>query len=177
VITLEELLLIMPNAKPHAADDLGPLNDSMLRFDISTPLRIAAYLAQIAEETEELQWLREIASGVAYEGRKDLGNVEPGDGVRYKGRGAFQVTGADNYQKCSIAIFGDERLLDQPTLLEEPEFAFWAAGWFWNVHKLNQLADQQDMRGITRVINGGYNGLDRRLAYYKRALDVFGRWV
>lgn len=173
-ITADELLAIMPNAKNRIAAFLSPLNDAMAEFDISpSPLRMAAFLAQVAHESGELRWEEELASGKEYEGRKDLGNIHPGDGVKFKGRGLIQVTGEFNYQACSRALFGDDRLLETPQLLDEPAGACRSAGWFWKTHNLNQLADQQDMRGITRRINGGYNGMDQRLAYYKRALDVF----
>jgi putative chitinase len=94
--------------------------------------------------------------------------------VKYKGRGPIQITGFDNYQKCSLALYGDERLLDAPELLEQPFDGCMAAGWFWKTKGLNELADQGDFVAITRRINGGINGIKEREMYYKRAREVLG---
>ncbi|WP_212590530.1 glycoside hydrolase family 19 protein [Williamwhitmania taraxaci] len=138
----------------------------MANFEISTPLRIRHFIAQLAHESGSFQYVREIASGNAYEGRKDLGNVNAGDGVKFKGRGLIQITGRANYEKCSLALFGDRRLLDNPELLELPDNAVKSAAWFWQSHGLNALADKDDIRAITKRINGGYNGLVDRMAFY-----------
>lgn len=169
-ISKEELIKIMPYAKARADTFLGPLNDAMREFGIDTPLRECAFLAQLAHESGELRYVRELASGEAYEGRKDLGNIEAGDGVKFKGRGLIQITGRHNYQKCGDALGLD--LLARPELLEEPEAACRSAGWFWDSRKLSDLADHSDMHSITRKINGGLNGLPARLGYYKAALSV-----
>lgn len=174
MISKAELLRIMPYAASRADVFLTPLNDTMEEYSISTPLRMAAFLAQLAHESGEFRYVEELASGAAYEGREDLGNVSPGDGQRFKGRGLIQITGRSNYLKCSEALFGDDRLLNEPDLLRAPVYAVACAGWFWDTHHLNGLADKKDFRGITRVINGGYNGYADRVKYYERALLTLG---
>ena len=175
MITLEQLRAIMPYASVRAPAFLIPLNDAMAEFGIDMPLRQAAFLAQIAHESGSLRYTREIASGQAYEGRKDLGNVQLGDGVRYRGRGLIQLTGRANYQRCSAALYGDgDILLANPELLEAPVGASRSAAWFWYSQGLNALADIKAFKRITRVINGGYNGLPERQEYYNRALRVLG---
>lgn len=105
-------------------------------------------------------------------GRQNLGNIEPGDGFRYRGRGFKQLTGRANYLACSLAVYGDQRLIDEPELLEEPEAASLSAAWFWKAKNLNPMADRDDIAGITRKINGGTFGLAERkdwLAKFKAA--------
>lgn len=168
MISLSELHTIMPYAGHRADAFIDPLNDAMHEFEIdATPLREAAFLAQIAHESGSLQFTRELASGAAYEGRKDLGNTEPGDGIRYKGRGLIQITGRSNYLDCGTALGLD--LIGEPELLESPENASRSAGWFWETHGLNELADKGDFLLITKRINGGTNGYQERVAYYDRA--------
>lgn len=173
-MTLGQLKSIMPHAKGRATTFLTWLNAAMFEFGINTSKRAAAFIAQLAHESGELRYMRELASGEAYEGREDLGNTEVGDGVKFKGRGPIQITGKNNYRDCSLALFGDERLLDHPELLEQPEHGCRAAGWFWKTRKLNHLADNGKFVAITKRINGGTNGLADREAYYKRALVVMG---
>jgi putative chitinase len=144
----------------------------MDEFGIDTPLRQAAFVAQIAHESGSLRYVRELASGAAYEGRGDLGNTQPGDGIKFKGRGLIQITGRSNYRACSVALFGDERLLQTPALLENMAPACRSAAWFWKTHGLNQWADAEDFTRITRIINGGVNGLADRLAFYVRAKGI-----
>ena len=171
-ISLEELKQIMPHAKAKAAIFVDALNRTMIEFEIDSPLREAAFIAQLAHESGEFRYTQEIASGAAYEGRKDLGNTEPGDGVKFKGRGLIQVTGRANYAACGDALGLD--LIASPDLLETPENACRSAGWFWNTKKLNALADKGDMHALTRKINGGLNGISDRLAYYATAKEVLG---
>lgn len=171
MISPDEIRRIMPHAGTRAELFCEPLNEAMASFDIDTPARQAAFLAQIAHESGSLRYVRELASGAAYEGRKDLGNTEPGDGVRFKGRGLIQITGRANYAECGVAL--SLPLLDQPTLLEEPINAALSAAWFWDSRGLNALADNGDFERITRRINGGLNGQTDRLAYYVRAQQVF----
>jgi putative chitinase len=163
----------MPNLPADRAQAfLRPLNAAMREFEINTPQRQAAFLAQIAHESGELKYMEEIASGEAYEGRANLGNTQPGDGKRYKGRGPIQLTGRNNYRRAGAALKLD--LEGTPELAAKPDVGCRIAGWFWKVHGLNELADRGDFRQITRVINGGYRGLDKREAYYKRAKEVLG---
>ena len=166
------LLKIMPHAKSRVQDFLEPLNAAMREFHINTPVRQAAFLAQIAHESGELRYVEEIASGAAYEGRKDLGNTQPGDGMRYKGRGLIQITGRNNYAECGKAMGVD--LITNPELLETNDLACRSAAWFWASRGLNDLADKGDFDRITKRINGGYNGLKERQAYYAKAMLFLG---
>lgn len=170
-----ELLAIMPNAGKRIPAFLSPLNDTLTEFGITSGIRMAAFLAQIAHESGELRYVRELATGAAYEGREDLGNTEVGDGVRYKGRGLIQLTGRNNYQDISD-FFGID-FLDDPGLLETPEWACRSAGWFWAMKKLNILADHNDEENfilITKRINGGLNGYADRQKYWVRAKHALG---
>lgn len=170
-LKLEELQAIMPHlSKERAKLFLGPLNKSMDRYAINTPLRRAAFLGQLAHESGELRYMEEIASGDAYEGRKSLGNTEPGDGRRFKGRGPIQLTGRANYRRAGAALGLD--LENKPEQVATPEVGCLVAGWFWDTHKLNALADARDYRKVTRVINGGYRGMEARQKYYDKALEV-----
>lgn len=173
MITLEQLKAIMPNAKVgRCAFYFLALKIAMAEFLINTPPRETAFLAQIAHESGSLRYVRELASGESYESRADLGNTEPGDGVRFRGRGLIQITGRANYLACSRALFGDDRLVNFPGLLELPEAACRSAAWFWWGHGLNSLADAGEFEKITRRINGGTNGAADRLAHYNRAKGV-----
>jgi len=104
-------------------------------------------------------------------GRKNLGNTQPGDGWRFRGRGLKQLTGRDNYKRCGDAI--GENFIDYPDRLLEPVNAALSAGWFWSVNKLNAAADRGDVRAMTKIINGGFNGLDKRTALYDQGVEVF----
>ena len=171
-ITVDQLVKIMPYAKSRAALFVDPLNAAMRRFGINTLARETAFIAQIAHESGELRYVKELASGAAYEGRADLGNTEPGDGARYKGRGLIQITGRDNYDKCGEAL--GINLLDDSELLERPDWAAMSAAWFWATHGCNTLADSGFFERITRRINGGTNGADSRLAYFRIATQEMG---
>lgn len=105
-----------------------PLVDTMAKFEINTPKRMAAFIAQLAHESGSLRYVRELASGAAYEGRKDLGNTQPGDGVKFKGRGLIQLTGRANYKKASE--YFNEDFIEKPELIETPKYATLVAGWF-----------------------------------------------
>ena len=171
MITLKELHKIMPHCHKEKLEEYLPfLNAAMEEFGIMTPQRQAAFIAQLAHESGEFRYMEEIASGAAYEGRADLGNVYPGDGKKYKGRGPIQITGRNNYIKCGKAL--GLPLVDHPEILTQPESGFRAAGWFWETHNLNALADQGLMLQITKKINGGTNGLKERLAYYSIAQEA-----
>ncbi len=174
MITKDQLLEIFPFSKKRVDDFIEPLNQTMKENDIVTPRRIAAFIAQIGHESAQLRFTEEIASGAAYEGRKDLGNTEAGDGMKFKGHGIIQITGRANHKACSLALYGDERLLDDPTLIANPLGACRSAGWFWSTHNLNKYADNADMINLTKKINGGLNGYDDRLALYNKALKVIG---
>ena len=169
-VTLAQLMSIMPLARPRAAAFLAPLNAAMLEFGITTPARQASFLSQVGHESGQLRYVRELASGQAYEGRADLGNVRAGDGARFRGRGLIQVTGRANYAACGKVLGLD--LLAQPELLEQTVNACRSVGWFWQMKGLNALADAGDQVKVTRRINGGVNGLAERLAMFSVAQRV-----
>ena len=169
MITLDDLHAICAGASTgRLAVFVDPLNATMTEFEISAnPARETHFLAQIAHESGGFHYVRELASGDAYEGRSDLGNTEAGDGRKFKGRGLIQITGRANYRECGAALGVD--LEANPELLESPENACRSAGWFWDKHHLNDLADRGDIRGITKRINGGLNGYQDRLSYLELA--------
>lgn len=139
------------------------------RLDLSTADRQAHFLAQLAHESDHFKTTVEYASGAAYEGRKDLGNTHPGDGKKFKGRGLIQLTGRANYLACSRAIPALSMIVEQPELVANFPAAAEVSGWFWATHALNRHADKDDVRAVTKAINGGYNGLDSRTAYLSGA--------
>lgn len=173
MITAEDLGKIAPGMSARKAEMFAPLlTAAMAEFEIDNGAREAAFLAQVMHESGQLHYLAEIASGQAYEGRAALGNTEPGDGVRFKGRGLIQITGRTNYAACGAAL--NLALLDEPELLEQPEPATRSAGWFWKTHGCNEIADTGDFVKLTRRINGGTTGLQDRQAYWARAQAVLG---
>lgn len=136
--------------------------------------RIIHFLGQCCEESDGFATLHEYASGAAYEGRSDLGNTEPGDGVRFKGRGMIETTGRANYRALTkwyrTGPFPDAPDFEaEPEKLEEPRWAVVSALAFWVMHGLNRYADKNDIRGLTKAINGGLNGLRTRIIYTDRA--------
>lgn len=183
------------------------IQKAMAEFGIDTPLRQAAFIAQIGTEsngfksvveslnysveglkifgsrltTEQRQRLGrkpgELAlspsrqadiANIVYVGR--YGNVNPGDGWKFRGRGLKQVTFHDNYLACGKALGLD--LIANPDLLLLDENAARSAGWFWKANNCNQFADKEDIVGLTKRINGGTNGLDDRKARYIIAKGV-----
>lgn len=171
-MTPAELTAMLPFAASRATTYAPLLDAAMAEFEIDTPRRKAAFLAQVAHESGSLRYVKEIADGLAYEDRKDLGNTSPGDGIKFKGRGLLQVTGKANYRACGMALGLD--LIGSPVLLEEPANACRSAGWFWSWKKLNQFADTDAFGSLTRAINGGYTGLDDRLSHWLRTRKGFG---
>lgn len=143
------------------------LPDVMDEYEINTRLRIAHFLGQLAHESDHFRTLEEYASGNGYEGRRDLGNVKRGDGHRYKGRGAIQLTGRFNYRKYGSLIGVD--LENNPELAATPEISARIAAEFWKQNGLNDLADLDKVKAITLRINGGYNGLQERIDKVDRA--------
>ena len=174
------------------------LNVAMNKFAIVTRLRIAAFIAQVGHESGQLTRLvenlnysaeglmktwpsrfdlvrataaarkPEQIANIVYAGR--MGNTEPGDGWKYRGRGLIQITGRANYAACGEALGLD--LLSKPELLELPQYAAMSAAWFWSTKGLNTLADKGDFVKITRRINGGLNGQADRQGLYDKALKV-----
>ena len=173
-ITTQQLLQILPNAG-HVAGVFAPvLNTAMNRYQIVGSERVAAFIAQIGHESGQLKYVKEIwgptAAQTRYEGRADLGNTQPGDGSKFRGRGLIQITGRANYAACGEALGLD--LLSKPELLELPQYAAMSAAWFWSTKGLNTLADKGDFVKITRRINGGLNGQADRQGLYDKALKV-----
>jgi predicted chitinase len=167
-LTLEQLRSFLPRMPTSKLKDILPhLNDAMEEGGLDTPRRQAAFLAQVVHESAEFRYFEELASGRAYERRKDLGNTHPGDGVRYKGRGPIQITGRTNYRDAGKALELD--LENNPTRAADLDVGFRTAVWFWNSRNLNKYADKGDFDAITRRINGGYNGKASRDSYYQRA--------
>lgn len=172
-LKLEQLREVMPYLpESQARQHLPHLVRAMAERGITTPARRAAYLAQLAFESRELRSLVELASGTAYEGREDLGNTQPGDGPRFKGRGPIQLTGRYNYRMAGRAL--GVPLEQKPELAERLDVGHRVAAWFWESRQLNRLADAGDIREITRRINGGFNGLEQRERYWQRARAVLG---
>lgn len=108
-----------------------------------------------------------------YGGRMGNGDEASGEGWRYRGRGLIQLTGRENYGKASQAIFGDLTLIVDPDQVAEPRAATLSAAWFWQSHACNELADADDLDGITRRINGGLNGIGDRQQWLDRAKECF----
>lgn len=171
-VTREQVIRIMPAAKGRVDRFLVFINRYAPEFGITTSLRMAHYLAQVAHESAELKYTKELASGAEYEGRKDLGNTSRGDGVKYKGRGLIQLTGKANYKAYKEYCGFD--VVAKPELLEQPLGATRSSMWYWQTHGLNALADKDDMKAVTRRINGGYNGLADREKYLMRAKKALG---
>jgi putative chitinase len=199
-ITQQQLLQILPNARPVAGIFLPALNEAMARYKIDTRLRAAAFLAQVGHESSHLTrlvenlnysaeglirtWPKrfnlELATRVArkpeqianivYASRMGNGPAVTGDGWKYRGRGLVQVTGWVNYQACGSALGLD--LLTKPELLEQPVYAAPSAAWYWSSNGLNELADAGRFEDITRRVNGGLTGQADRLDIYQRALKV-----
>ncbi|MFJ7314436.1 glycoside hydrolase family 19 protein [Pseudomonas sp. NPDC098747] len=179
-ITENNLLTIMPNARSQAGVFVSALNSAMANRRIDTPKRVAAFLAQIGHESGQLRYVRELGNN-QYLSKYDTGTLAlrlgntpeaDGDGQKYRGRGLIQITGRSNYRQCSLGLFGDERLLALPELLEKPQWAAESAAWFWEKNGLNELADRDQFNTITRRINGGLNGLQDRLEIWARARAV-----
>lgn len=150
----------------------GKLIAAMDTYHINTPARQAAFLAQIAHESGSFRYVEELASGAAYEGRLDLGNIEPGDGVRFKGRGLIQITGRANYRRVSKVLLYD--FISEPEALELPGPAAYSAAWFWHDQRLNDLADKGEFERITKRINGGLNGYADRCKHYEICKKALG---
>lgn len=141
------------------------LNQTMKRYEINTPMRVAHFLAQIAWESGNLKYSEEVASGKDYEGRKDLGNIYKGDGVRFKGRGLIQLTGRKNYTAYGDYIGVDLTKNSKWLEVANPELACDCSGWFWKTHGLNELADKDEFTRITKIINGSTVTVKKRLPY------------
>ena len=197
-ITEQQLLQILPQARQVAGFFVPALNAAMARFKINSPVRMAAFIAQVGHESGQLTRMVEnlnysadrlqavwpnrfnatLAAQVArkpeqianivYGGR--MGNALPGDGWKYRGRGLIQLTGANNYRAAGAALGLD--LVSHPELVEQPDTAALVAGWFWQSNGLNELADSGQFAKITRTINGGLTGQAERMALRDMAAKV-----
>ena len=178
-----------------------PLQVAFDKYEINTSKRQASFIGQCSHESGNFKTLqenlnysaeglmktwpsrfttKEIAdqyarqpakiAGKVYNGR--LGNTNEEEASKFLGRGLIQLTGKDNYGRCGLAIGVD--LLSDPTLLLDPRYAALSAGWFWNKHGLNDLADMGDYETMTKRINGGTLGLDDRVAKINKALEILG---
>ena len=156
------------------------ITDAAKYAELNTRLRLAAFLAQVGHESAGLLYVRELGDD-KYLSKYDTGTLAgrlgntpaaDGDGQLYRGRGLIQVTGRANYRECSLDLFGDERLLKTPELLEQPAWAGKSAAWYWKKNGLNKLADADRFTDLTKRINGGTNGLEDRKARYRLALSV-----
>lgn len=152
-------------------NQLKDLNDCLNRYQINTPDRIRHFLSQIAHESGGLQWLKELDDGSYLEGRDDLGNVNPGDGPRFKGAGVIQLTGRANYEALSQSI-------NDPCIMEGCDYVasnypFTSAGFWWHNNDMNSLCDSgASVEDVTLRVNGGYNGLEDRQYYYDKACQI-----
>lgn len=181
LLTLDQLNKIFPSGAKAGRNEkyIQPLNDLFEKQSINTVNRIAGFLSQIGVESEEFLYVRELGN-TAYFNKydirynptkaKELGNTNPGDGAKYKGRGLIQVTGKANYTACGKALGLD--LVNHPELLEEPKYAVDSAGWYWNTRNINAACDANDIIRVTKLVNGGTMHLDKRTAYYNKAKTV-----
>ena len=143
------------------------------KYEINTPLRLAHFNAQTCHESDGYCTTEEYASGAAYEGRSDLGNTEPGDGQRFKGRGLIQLTGRANYAAASGRL--QIPLINNPDLAAVPATSLLIACDFWQVKHINTPCDRDDIITVTRLVNGGLNGLDSRREYLAKAKEATAR--
>lgn len=173
-MTPQELVVCTGARLDRAKEWLSSIEDAMAEFNINTPLRKAAFLAQIGHESGGLHWLVEIwgptPAQLRYEGREDLGNTIPGDGFKYRGRGLLQITGRANYLRTGKALGFD--LIAHPEQLGLPPLAARSAAWWWREHGCNQFADNEQFVLLTRRINGGLNGIEERQKLYESAKKV-----
>ncbi|RIX98811.1 peptidoglycan-binding protein [Aureimonas flava] len=136
-------------------------------YDIGSRLRIAHFMAQVTHECAGFRTTEEFASGSAYEGRTDLGNTKRGDGVRYKGRGLLQLTGRANYRRLGERL--GLPLEDEPEIAADPAISLRIACEYWHERRINPACDGDDLVKVTRLVNGGLNGLEDRRNFLKRA--------
>lgn len=174
---LEGLRALGPNGKRAFINELANVAEGILdEYEINTPLRIAHFWAQASHECAGFKTMHEYwgptAAQKGYEGRRDLGNTQPGDGKRFMGRGIFQLTGRANYRAYGNKIGLD--LEADPELAADPTNALRLACEYWKAKKLNKLADENNLKAITKKINGGYNGLADRQANFIVAWRIWG---
>lgn len=166
---LKIIRTVAPRGKPVIVQAVANAMPQIIaEFDLSSPERQSHFLAQIAHESDGFKTTVEYASGAAYEGRDGLGNTQPGDGKRFKGRGLIQLTGRTNYAAASHDLGVD--FVARPEIAGQFPHAIRLAGWYWKKRNINRLADKDDIRAVTRAVNGGLNGLDQRVEYHIAAV-------
>lgn len=174
MITEDQLAKVMPFGKKRIPTYLPWINQCIAETNMSLDA-VRMLIAQLAVESAEFRYVKELASGEAYDtGKKaiQLGNTpEPdSDGQFYKGRGLIQITGKRNYQLVSEALCID--CVRKPEMLEQPEWAVKSAFWYWQVNNLSRYATdptEENFKRVTKAINGGYNHLKERMEYWERA--------
>jgi predicted chitinase len=153
----------MPSRKPYVPVTNSPFEISIRKAAIGAKLagaELSAFLAQCAHESAKFTTTKEFADGSQYEGRKDLGNVNPGDGVKYKGRGFIQITGRANYTQAAKDLGID--LVNHPELAERPDIATKVSLWYWKTRVQPKISNFTNTKAVTKKVNGGVNGLQQR---------------
>lgn len=175
----------MREVAPHFSGELAVRQDAITAavgevlaatlevYQIDTRLRIAHFLGQTCHESAGFRTTEEFASGERYEGRADLGNTKKGDGPRYKGRGLLQLTGRANYRDLGKII--GQPLEEDPELAAEPVLSLRIACEFWKKKKINAACDRDDIVQVTRLVNGGANGLEERRGFTAKAKSAVAR--
>lgn len=197
-ITIDLLKKIAPGSKKTNFKYLPGLALWMTKwfpeFDIDTRGELCHILAQLAHESDSFNAMEEYASGQAYEGRADLGNTFKGDGIKFKGRGPLQVTGRKMYSLMGVRAGAPRKFIIDPSLLATPEWGVWSACIFWTDRGLLSISNMEDHKRIpykrrldgglkeiimvspveyiSRIVNGGINGLKERIAFYERAKTI-----
>lgn len=198
IITVDILKDIAPRSKKSNYKHLAGLslwmNHWFPEFNIDTKSEICHFLAQLAHESDSFNAMEEYASGTAYEGRSDLGNIKPGDGIKFKGHGPLQITGRRNHQLMGVRAGAPMKFIDNPKLLTTPEWGVWAACIFWidrGLLDISNLSDESRLpykikredgssfvkmvspiEYISRRVNGGTNGLNERILFYEQTKKV-----
>lgn len=181
-LTLDQMLEIIGSTKlkDRVVAMMPGINATFEKFEINTPLRISHFLGQVLHESGGFRYLREIWGPTDAQRRYEppstlanrLGNTQAGDGKRFMGRGVIQLTGRSNYSQFSKAVGVD--FVANPDLVESPQYAMMVGGWYWSTRKINPHADRDDLLKVTRLVNGGTNGLADRQRYLQRAKKVLG---
>ena len=169
-LTLEVFRKAFPSA-PNAPYLVQIFNEVFDKYNINTPAKISAILAQCAHESGQFRYLEEFGSGDKYNGREDLGNVEAGDGPKFKGRGFIQITGRENYRIYGKKLNVD--LINNPTLASDKKIGAELAVLYFKQKGLISLSEKADFKEVTRRINGGYNGYADRVKHYKNILNQY----
>ncbi|MBN3455087.1 C39 family peptidase [Mycobacterium sp. DSM 3803] len=160
---------------------LPAVAQSLEECQCNTVDRVAMWMAQVGHESGGLKYMEEIADGSAYQGRADLGNLQPGDGRRFKGRGPIQVTGRSNYTELSKWAHRQGKVptptffVDEPEQLATDRYAFLGLVWYWTTQRpMNDFADHADIEGGSIAVNGRNkdtgraNGIEDRIARWNR---------